>query len=206
MQIMRAALKLFNVDVFHTVRVTIERIRAVSATDAARIANEADLSQAIAVTGKPATRSLGAGYTESYPVLDATVQEVDCLYYGVYPRDPEDDCDHDGHPLDWNFRPSDPRKGPSSRERDLLIKLMAAIDPQTRTISAKHMGLLTDVARATEDPCPVYVETVSMIEVAGYARFDCPEDLTYEQWVNQKLAERYKGIPVIDDGLSDVPF
>lgn len=203
---MKPSLKLFNVDVFHTVRVTIERIRAESATSAARIANEVDLSNAITVTGKSGTRSLGPGYDEAYPVLDATVQELDGLYYGVYPRDPQDDCDHDGHPLDWNFRPSDPRKGPSSRERDLLIKLMAAIDPDTRTISAKHMGLLTDVARATEDPCPVYVETVSTTEVAGYARFDCPEELTYEQWVNQKLAERYKGIPMADDGLSDVPF
>lgn len=203
---MKAALNLFNVDVFHTVRVTIERIRAVSATDAARIANEVDLSQTIAITGRSGTRSLGPGYTESYPVLDATVQELDGLYYGVYPRNPEDECDHDGHPLDWNFRPSDPRKGPSSRERDLLIKLMAAIDPQTRTISAKHMGLLTDVARATEDPCPVYVETVSMIEVQGYARFDCPEELTYEQWVNQKLAERYKGLHSADDGHGDLPF
>lgn len=203
---MKAALKLFNVDIFHTVRVTIQRIRAVSATDAARIANELDLTQAIAVTGRSATRNLGPGYTESYPVSDATVQELDGLYYGVYPRDPDDDCDLDGHPLDWNFRPSDTRKGPSSKERDLLIKLMAAIDPNTRTISAKHMGLLTDVARATEDPCPVFVETVSQIEVQGYARFDCPEELTYEQWVNQKLAERYKGLHPVDDGHGDLPF
>lgn len=201
---MKPSLKLFNVDVFHTVRVAIQRIRAVSATDAARIANEVDLSQALSLTGRSAMRHLGPGYTESYPVLDATVQDLDGLYYSVYPLETGND-DHDGHALDWNFRPSDPRKGPSSKERDLLIKLMAAIDPKTLAISAKHMGLLTDVARATEDPCPVFVETVSQIEVQGYARFDCPEDLTYEKWVNQKLAERYKGLPA-DDGLGDVPF
>lgn len=203
---MKAAMKLFNVDVFHTVRVTIERIRALSATDAARIANDVDLSEAIAVTGKSGTRSLGPGYIDSHPVTDATVQELDCQYYGVYPRDPEDDCDHDGHSLDWNFRPSNPHKGPSSRERDLLIKLMAAIDPGTRSISSVHMGLLTDVARATEDPCPVFVDNVEKLEVKGYARFDCPETLTYEQWVNQNLAKRYNGLMLIDDGHGDLPF
>lgn len=201
-------LKIFNVDVFRTIRVAVRSISAESPSEAARIANELDVSHAIAITGKPAMRDLGPG-SESYPVLEADVQPEDSLYYGVYPLNhtPDDDCDPDGYALDWNRRPSHDTKGPASKERDLLIKLMGVIDPVTLKVDDKHLRLLTDVARVTQDPCPVFREDVRQIEVIGYPRFDCPEDLSYEQWVNQKLSLRHRGLEVVmDDSNHEVPF
>jgi hypothetical protein len=181
-------MKLYNVDVFHTVRVSIKGIPADDAVEAAKIANALNPPD---LYRPNLTASVGVPAVISYPVADIQIQDLDALYYGVYPviqvdGEPANDYDNETH-LAGDFVTLLPGEEPQDRFKVMIRNLLGQITlvaDKTIGFNQESLGLLNEVAREVGHPMFEFMEKCDGAEVDGYPRENCPPHLDYAEWVN----------------------
>lgn len=149
-------LQRFKVDVFLTVRVAVNEIVAKGPVQAAQIANQLDYSAAVGRVGYSAWLNEGIG--QRFETGDVDVQEIDALYYGIYPvADEEDGTDDRVQAVHGDFSPVKPGEDPADRHRALLSQIVQAVNVDTASgfhLSSKHLPLLIEAAKALNLPRP----------------------------------------------------
>lgn len=149
-------LKRFKVDVFLTVRVAVNEIAAKGPVQAAQIANQLDFSAAVGLVGYSAWMNDGIG--QRFETGDVDIQELDALYYGIYPvADEEDGSDDNVLALHGDFSLVKPGEDPADRHGDLLSQIVQAVNVDTAGgfhLSSKHLPLLIEAAKALNLPRP----------------------------------------------------
>lgn len=149
-------LQRFKVDVFLTVRVAVNEIVAKGPVQAAQIANQLDFSGAVGRVGYSAWLNDGIG--QRFETGDVDIQELDALYYGIYPvADEEDGTDDRVLALHRDFSLVKPDENPADRHYDLLSQLIQALDKSGEgdfRLGREHLALLIEAAKATNQPRP----------------------------------------------------
>lgn len=149
-------LQRFKVDVFLTVRVAVNEIVAKGPVQAAQIANQLDFSGAVGRVGYSAWLNDGIG--QRFETGDVDIQELDALYYGIYPVvDEEDGTDDRVLALHRDFSLVKPDENPADRHYDLLSQLIQALDKSGEgdfRLGREHLALLIEAAKATNQPRP----------------------------------------------------
>lgn len=189
-------MSLYNVDVFHTVRVSIKGIPADDAVQAAQIANALNTPD---LYRKGMTASVGVPAVISYTVADVQVQDLDALYYGVYPAiqvngEESNDYDNETH-LSGDFVALLPGEDPQDRTKVMLKSLLEAITlvaDKTIGFDQESLTLLNEAARHVGHPMFEFMEKCDGFEVDGYPRDNCPEHLDYAEWVNPLMKADFK--------------
>ncbi|WP_338924327.1 hypothetical protein V0M98_32460 (plasmid) [Pseudomonas silesiensis] len=149
-------LQRFKVDVFLTVRVAVNEIVAKGPVQAAQIANQLDFSGAVGRVGYSAWLNDGIG--QRFETGDVDIQELDALYYGIYPVvDEEDGTDDRVLALHRDYSLVKPDENPADRHYDLLSQLIQALDKSGEgdfRLGREHLALLIEAAKATNQPRP----------------------------------------------------
>jgi hypothetical protein len=181
-------MKHYNVDVFQTVRFAISGILANSPEQAARAANDLHLPD-LYRQGMVAY-SLVSG-TPNQMISDIQVQDLDGLYYGVYPviqveGEPANDYRNETH-LAGDFVTLLPGEEPQDRFKVMVKNLLQGITlvaDKTIGFNQESLSLLNEIASHVGHPMFEFMEKCDGFEVDGYPRENCPEHLDYAEWVN----------------------
>lgn len=181
-------MKLYNVDLFQTVRFAIKGIPANSPEQAARAANELNLPD-LYRQGMVAHNPVSA--MPNHLISDIQVQDLDGLYYGVYPAivvDGEDANDYNNEThLAGDFVTLLPGEEPQDRFKVMIKNLLGQITlvaDKTIGFNQESLTLLNEVAREVGHPMFEFMEKCDGAEVDGHPRENCPEHLDYAEWVN----------------------
>ena len=189
-------MSLYNVDLFKTVRFAIHGISANSPEEAARAANDLQLPD-LYRNGMVA-HTLASVYP-NHKISDIRVQDLDALYYGVYPAivvegQDANDYKNETH-LSGDFVALLPGEDPQDRTKVMLKRLLEAITlvaDKTIGFDQESLTLLNEAARHVGHPMFEFMEKCDGFEVDGYPRDNCPEHLDYAEWVNPLMKADFK--------------